>query len=346
MNSEHRHELQQNALANYLGRWLKAIEPYTKLIAVAFAVGAIVLVAYSLVDQSRTMDRSQATLTLLQNSNAGDADALAAIGDQYGKTGAGVLARLYEADTNLTEGINGLYEDREEATGKIESAIRAYKSVAGDKEAASEALRARAQFGLGHAYESLGKIKEATAAYQAAVEQTDVKAVAEAASQRIQMLGKPETKEFLAWFEAQDFKPADPAMPPKLPSGNVLPDLPDLDLPPVEGLKVPDELKGKSDEPAAAAPGEMALPSDKPAEEAAKPAEDSAKPAEDAAKPVEEAAKPVEEPANPTEEADKAAEDAVKPAEDAAKAVEEAATPAEPAPAESPAEPAPAAEQK
>ncbi len=118
MNSEHRHELQQNALAHVLEKWLKAIEPYTKLIAVLFAAGAVGVVAYSLVDQSKTMDRSQATLTLLQNASGGDADALATIADQFGTTGAGMLARIYEADTNLTEGINGLYQDREEAVTK------------------------------------------------------------------------------------------------------------------------------------------------------------------------------------------------------------------------------------
>ncbi len=59
---------------------------YTKLIAVLFAAGAVGVVAYSLVDQSKTMDRSQATLTLLQNASGGDADALATIADQFGTT--------------------------------------------------------------------------------------------------------------------------------------------------------------------------------------------------------------------------------------------------------------------
>jgi hypothetical protein len=45
-----------------------------------------------------------------------------------------------------------------------------------------------------------------------------------------------------------------------LPDGNTLPDLPDLDLPEVAPLKVPDELKGDASKDAEEAPGEMTLP--------------------------------------------------------------------------------------
>ncbi len=117
------------------------------------------------------------------------------------------MARIYEADTNLTEGINGLYEDREEAVTKIENAITGYKSVVNSSTVEQKALKARANFGLGHAYESLGKLKEATEAYKSAAELTNIKAVSEAATQRMQMLGKSDTKEFLTWFESQNFKP-------------------------------------------------------------------------------------------------------------------------------------------
>jgi len=50
------------------------------------------------------------------------------------------------------------------------------------------------------------------------------------AKQRIASLAQPETKEFLVWFDEQDFSPADPALPPSLPLGQTLPDLPDLDF--------------------------------------------------------------------------------------------------------------------
>ncbi len=172
------------------------------------------------------------------------------------------------------------------------------------------------------------------------------------------MLGKTDTKEFLTWFETQNFKPADPALPPTLPGGETLPDLPDLDLPPVEGLKVPDELKSSTGD-AAPAPGDMQLP-DKSSTE--KPADD--KPASlDAPATPETPAAPAESPKTevmpaegpkadaPAETPAKPAEEPVKPAEEPAKPAAEPTAPAAPAeapaaPAEAPAAPAeaPAAE--
>jgi hypothetical protein len=73
-------------------------------------------------------------------------------------------------------------------------------------------------------------------------------------------LQKTETQEFLVWFAKQDFKPADPTTPPNFPDGKQLPDLPDLDLPPVTPLTVPDELKSDASAESKPAPGEMSLP--------------------------------------------------------------------------------------
>ena len=46
MNSERRHELQQNALADLLGAQIKKIEPYTKLIAAGVAIAVFGGLAY------------------------------------------------------------------------------------------------------------------------------------------------------------------------------------------------------------------------------------------------------------------------------------------------------------
>ena len=46
MNSERRHELQHNLLADYLGQWVKAIEPYTKQIAIVFTAIVVAVVAW------------------------------------------------------------------------------------------------------------------------------------------------------------------------------------------------------------------------------------------------------------------------------------------------------------
>jgi tetratricopeptide (TPR) repeat protein len=266
MNSEKRHELQQNVLASYCGELLKKIEPHTKLILVGFVVIVAAVVAYGYSEYLKTEAKSIATLELLQNANSGDAEALASLGDNYPNTVAGSMARLYEADTNLGAGITALFADREEGESKIQDAIRAYKNVT--LTAKDKLLLARAHFGLGRAYESLGQTKEAISAYEASAAITESKAVAEAAKQRIALLQKPETQEFLTWFAKQDFRPADPTAPPNFPDGGGLPDLPDLDLPPVTPMNIPDELKAGSDPDGKEAPGAISLPSDAEAAEA------------------------------------------------------------------------------
>jgi tetratricopeptide (TPR) repeat protein len=124
------------------------------------------------------------------------------------------IARLLEADTNLGSGIATLYTDREEAEGKIEDALKAYRNVANSTK--DRLLLSRASFGIGHAYESLGKVKEATEAYRKVIAQNESEAVVKAAQQRIDLLQKSETQEFLTWFSKQDFKPADPSLPPNV----------------------------------------------------------------------------------------------------------------------------------
>jgi len=258
MNSEKRHELQHNILADHLGSAIKRIEPYTKLIAVVFGCIVAGFVALGLFKNSQTIARSDATLELLQNAGGGDPEALAQVSTRYPDTVAGTIAKLYEADANLGLGITQLYADREDATAKIKDAIGAYTNVVAT--AKDKFLVARANLGLGRAHESLGDLKDATAAYQKAASMTDNDAIIASANQRIELLKTSDTKDFLAWFAKQDFKQADPSMPPLFPDGNELPDLPDLDLPEIEPMTVPNELKSSTDDLPTAVPGDIELP--------------------------------------------------------------------------------------
>lgn len=295
MNSERRHELQQNALADMLGDKIKKIEPYTKLIAVGVAIAVFGALAFVFYRSAEIGARSDATLELLQNSGTIDPDALASVGERYADTSAGALAKLLQADALLSEGIAGLFNDREAAEGQLDEALKQYTQVS--QASNDKLLQSRANFGVARTLESKGEIDKAVSAYNRVIEIGESDAIATAARNRIEHLKSPMTKEFFAWFEKQDFTPPDPTAPPALPSGVSLPDLPDLDLPDVSPLNVPSELKG--DAASGDAPGEMALPS-KDASAPETPAEE--KPA--TTPPLAEPATPAEPtaPAAPTEE--------------------------------------------
>lgn len=271
MNSERRHELQHNALADLLGVQIKKIEPYTKLIAVGVAIVVFGAMAYGFYRSAEVGARSDATLELLQNAGSSDPDALASVGDRYADTSAGELAKLLQADALLSEGVSGLFNDREAAQGQLDEALKQYTLVADTSK--DMLLRSRANFGVARALESKGEIDKAISAYNQVIDIGESAAIATAARNRIDHLKNPMTKEFFAWFDEQDFTPPDPTAPPTLPSGVSLPDLPDLDLPDVSPLAVPSELKG--DAASGDAPGEMSLPTTgTPASEApAAPAE-------------------------------------------------------------------------
>ncbi len=267
MNSERRHELQQNALADLLGAQIKKIEPYTKLIAVGVAIAVFGGLAYGFYRSAEIGARSDATLELLQNTGSADPDALASVGDRYADTSAGALAKLLQADALLSEGVAGLFADREAAQGQLDEAFKQYTLVA--ETTKDPLLRSRANFGAARTLESRGEIDKAVSAYNRVIEIGESDAIATVARHRIDHLKSPMTTDFFAWFDKQDFTPPDPTAPPAMPSGVSLPDLPDLDLPDVSPLAIPSELKGDA---SGAAPGEMSLPTeDAPATESPAP---------------------------------------------------------------------------
>lgn len=349
MKSERRHELQQNYLADLLGTQLRKIENYTKLIAVVIVGLVVAAVAWGLYRSAEVGTRSDATLELLQNAGIGDPEALGQVGDRYPNTPAGELAKLYQADVLLANGIAAQFNDREEAETQLADALKRYSEAAG---ASSDTLiRSRANFGIARTHESLGQVDKAIEAYKNVVSIGESDAMIKAAQQRIEALQNPETQEFLVWFERQDFRPADPSQPPMMPSGGSLPDIPDLDLPDVSPLNFPAELRGEASE--GPAPGTLNLPQ---GDEAPEAADETQPPAEQdaAAEPAmeSESPAPVEAPAAETPateppaaepEVAPATEPAAEPATQPAPATESAPEPvteAEPA-AETDAEPAP-----
>ena len=165
MNSERRHELQENELAVHLARINKAIEPYSKLIAVV--VGAVVLgvIALALYQSKTSGDRSDATLALIEASQRQDPSDLAQIAASYPKTSAAAWAKLYEGNTLLAEAIQSLFVDRTTAEDSIRQARSAYNTAIAMSD--DRIIRSRAHFGLARASEALGEIETAIREYEA-----------------------------------------------------------------------------------------------------------------------------------------------------------------------------------
>lgn len=220
MNQNQAH-LEENIVADNLVNAYKRIEPYSKLILAAIVAIVIVFIGIGLYRSDQTAKRSDATLQLLMENPE--------VSSQYPGTVAAAWSELFQANDNLAQGINALYQDRDEAETLLSQAKDQFR----DARAASDdrLLLSRANFGLGMAAESLGELEEAIDAYKRCVEANESEQMVEIAQERADRLSKPQAEDFLAWFSDQDFSPADPSMPPELPGATSLPDLPDLDLP-------------------------------------------------------------------------------------------------------------------
>ena len=227
-------ELEKNIVAEGLAGFFKKVEPYSKLILVAVVVVVIALLGLAFYNNEQTAKRSDATMALLMESDE--------VAEDYPGTLAAGWWHLFQGEDNLAQGINALYQDRDEAETLLNEAKDDFinaRSTADDV-----ILVSRANFGLALAAESLGLVDEAIEAYQRTVDAGESDQMVEVAQERIDRLSNPSTTDFLAWFSEQDFSPADPSLPPELPGSSSLPDLPDLELP---ELDLGDDMKATDD---------------------------------------------------------------------------------------------------
>lgn len=265
MKSERRHELQQNELADILGRFIKKAEPYAPVVLTAIIALVIAGLAFSYFQSRAATQRSDATLLYLLNSGQGDPAALGDIAASYPDTKAAQLAKLSQADAYLSQGIEAMFTDRELATADLQDALTTYQDVFDAAE--EQIVRSRAAFGTARTHEALGEIDQAIESYQQVVEIHESDAIVEVAEQRIKSLQRADTKEFLAWFSEQKPQSADPSLPPGMPEFGGLPDFSaaDDDFPqqPSSGAEPPSET-----EP----PSEMTAPGDESDSEPAEPA--------------------------------------------------------------------------
>lgn len=229
MNSERRHELQQNELAAYLERLNKALDPYKYFVVCGVAVVFCLLIGWGFFSSTTEGKRSDATLGLINASAARDAtgsrdaEAFAKIGDDFPDTAAGARARLYQADLYLGEGIRLLYTNRGDGEDMLDQATGVYREAL---DASDDILvQSRAHFGIARAAEARGDIEAAIKSYEEALAVDESKAMTKKIEGRIDSLRRPETEEFFAWFQDQDFS-STPLPPSGLPDSSILPDDP------------------------------------------------------------------------------------------------------------------------
>lgn len=287
--NDRQHELEKNLLAEKLAKFNTAIEPYSKIIGIVVTVLIVGGIWLAFQNMSASEQRSDSTYQLLM----GNGDEVIS---KYPGTTAASWANLSQGNEYLAQGVEALYENREEAKTLLEQASSAFSdALKGSSD--NRLLKSRANLGLAITAESLGDVETAISHYKecaAAKESDDLVANAE---QRIKALGTESTKEFLDWFAKQDFTPAGPALPPALPDESGLPGMADIGLPALD-------IGGGDDDDAEAKPieGGLEMPADAPeadADAASPEPADKGEPAEKTADPAAETEAPAAEASEP-----------------------------------------------
>jgi tetratricopeptide (TPR) repeat protein len=233
MKAEHRHELQANALADWMEKAADKVRPYTSLILVGIAALAIVIGILSYLSSAESAGRSQATDQYIGAiSSEGIGDLQATITDFRG-TQAATLAQLHLADRLLAEGSDTLYTHKPAGRENLQKAAEGFTLV--KDETRDPMLRAWALLGLGRAHEALGDLERARGDYNTLLKDYPESSFAATARRNLDQLNETSVKEFYDWFAKQEPRqaPADPTtgVPGMKPSFDIKDPLGDIRLP-------------------------------------------------------------------------------------------------------------------
>jgi len=198
MDSQHRHELQQNDLALGLQKLNRFLEKYGNRISIGICVATALLVGWILWQRS---NKAREQVAWSQLSAASSPDDLADVWKKNLDSSAAPWARLVEAEQRLAAGIQSMFLDVEAGRKDVDLARKSFE-VLSEQSSATREVRERALFGLARAEESLsdGSTKEATAAYQRLLERFPESFFKDEAQRRLKELASGGSGDFYQWF--------------------------------------------------------------------------------------------------------------------------------------------------
>ncbi len=305
MKSERRHELQHNALLEWLLETGEKIKPYANAILLGVVVVLAGFVALKWMSSQSASREATAWDLVFAASGQGDTAELDQVVEEYGSTTAAQWAAVLAGDLQLSEGCRDLFTTKSTAADQLKKAEDNYGLAVNSE---NRAVKQRAIYGLARTYEAKAatqqspeSIDQAKDKYEELVGMGSECPFAEAAQARLNALSQKSTLEFYDAVAAWEPRPAAGSTPglgnmnlpfdqsgqglnvggqPKNFFGDAADRIDKALATPSEG-----ETEGETKENAAEAdqPDAPAMPpaaADAPAEETEKPAEEPAKPTE------------------------------------------------------------------
>lgn len=211
MKSEHRHELETNALAVRVSDFLDRVQPYNSLIVGGLLALAVLFFAYSYFS-SESVARQSAAWNSYNTAVEGmlpDLTTLRQSAEEYPDSPMQQWADITWADGQVWMASRAFIQNRSAALEALNRAEGTYHSLL--KESDDVQMQGRAHFGLGRAHEIRGDVDKAKTEYLATKG-----AFAKLAEQRAKQLEEPEAKDVYAWLATAE-------APRRAPTGGGIP---------------------------------------------------------------------------------------------------------------------------
>ena len=255
MKAERRHELQTNALADWLSGVINQVKPHANAILIGALLIVGVAVAIAVISGRSAGKSESAWASFYEATSTEDVDKRATeleyVADQHAGTAPGIWARLMLADTRLLRGTNASFKDHVAGEEDLEKAKNDFLAVISDAESlpASERsmLLQRGHWGLAQTYNAQGQGEQAAEEYRKIASTWPDSALGKAAARQAEYVEG--MSDWFEWYVSVDPTTIEPTatrrgQPPGVPMAprNELPDDPDFSLPGPLGVPSSDDL--------------------------------------------------------------------------------------------------------
>jgi len=206
MKGERRHELEQNQLAEWLGKSFETVRPYQNAILgvlLLAVVGGGAYVWWSRQSRDKAAEGWEGFYAAL---SSGDPAKFDTIIEQFPNTHVAHNAGVMAGDIYLIYGCNQLFVNKASANQELRKAVECYLTVL--EQSKTAALRERATFGLARAREAMGDLKKSSQRYKEVTSNWPDGTFSEAAARRLEDLKRPETLSMYDKFAKFDPRPA------------------------------------------------------------------------------------------------------------------------------------------
>jgi len=224
MKSKRRHELQTNALANWIGEKIEVIKPYSNFIVLGILAVVILIAAvvFFINRGKQQVAEGWGDFTIEANKRELDTKELTKVAQSDPDSLAHLWALQRAADDHRNKGINLLYDERDEGLKELAASTKLYQEIL--KRADDDFLQRRARYGLAKALESKGDVDGAIKQYKELKSAAGDYAIGKDAKRQLARLERQ--RDFYKSFA--EFKPGETS---ESSQSMLLPDRPDITFP-------------------------------------------------------------------------------------------------------------------